>query len=94
MTTSLYFLIGIVIVIPIIGFLSTISYARKADTAPEQRWRKGHGVFFWVMIPGALGLITILSATGMLPKVFSLISVIILACTTLISWSLQRKREE
>lgn len=94
MTLSQIVLVGIVILIPVIGFASTISYARKADTAREQRWRKGHGVLYWVVFPTAFGLITLMSAVELLPKVFSLIAILLLAGSTFLSWTQARKREE
>lgn len=94
MTASQYFLLGIVLLIPVVGFISTISHARKADSAREQRWRKSHGLLYWTILPAIFGILTFLSATGIAPKIFGLFAIVLFAGTTFLSWVQQRKREE
>ena len=87
-------LIVIALLIPVVGFVMTISHAKKGDTRQEQRWRKSHGLLFWVLIPGLAGLLTLLSMADILPQIFSLIAILGLGLTTFLSWSMQKKREE
>jgi hypothetical protein len=87
-------LVTIVAMIPIIGFIMTISHARKADTIREQRWRKGHGVLYWTLLPGLFGAIILLSVVDVLPRLFSFVGILLLGVTTSISFLMQRKREE
>jgi hypothetical protein len=87
-------LIALAFLIPVTGFIMMISHARKADTRQEQRWRKSHGLLFWVFIPGVAGLLTVLGMTRTLPRMYSFIGIGLLAGATFMSWSIQKKREE
>ena len=51
-----------------------ISHARKGTTRNEQRWRKSHGLLFWVLLPGVAGLLTVLGMIKVLPRSFSMLS--------------------
>jgi uncharacterized membrane protein len=87
-------LIVIALLIPVVGFVMTISHAKKGDTSREQRWRKSHGLLFWVLIPALIGIVIMLSAAEVLPQLFALIGIVTLGLTTFLSWSIQKKREE
>jgi hypothetical protein len=87
-------LVAIVFLIPVMGFVLTLGYARKAHGSIEQRWRKNHGLLFWVLIPGAAGVLTVLGMTDILPRIFSLIGIGALGASTFTSWNMQKKREE
>jgi hypothetical protein len=87
-------LLGIAGLIPVVGFIMTISHARKGETRREQRWRKSHGLLFWTLLPGLAGAMTILGTIGMMPKVFSMIGIVILGISTFASWSIQQKHVE
>lgn len=94
LTLSQIGLMVIVALIPIAGFVMTISHARKGETRREQRRRKSHGLLFWVMLPTMAGVLTVAGYTGTLPSIFGLIGVISLAGTTFLSWSIQQRHEE
>jgi uncharacterized membrane protein len=87
-------LLVIIILIPVIGFVMTLSHAKKGETRQEQRWRKSHGLLFWVLIPGIDGALILLSITGILPQIMALVGILSLGLTTFLSWSIQKKREE
>jgi hypothetical protein len=87
-------LIAIALLIPVTGFIMMISHARKAPSRNEQRWRKGHGLLFWVLIPGVAGLLTVLGMIKILPRSFSMMGIGMLALSTFLSWNIQKKREE
>ena len=91
---SLIVLLALALVIPIVGFAMAISHARKGDTAREQRWRKRHGLVFWSLIPGIAGFITVLGVAQVLPSIFSLAGIVVLALSTSLSMYLQKKQEE
>lgn len=80
------------ILMPVVGFIMTILYARKGDSRMEQRFRKRHGMLYWVLIPMVTSTVTLLGATRILPRVFAAIGIIILAGTTLLSRSQLQKR--
>jgi hypothetical protein len=84
----------IALLIPIVGFIMTITHARKGESRQEQRWRKSHGLIFWVFLPFLAGLFTLLGMLESLPKLFGIIGIIILGLSTFLSWSIQKKREE
>lgn len=86
-------LVAIVAMIPILGFIMTISHARKADSIREQRWRKSHGVLYWTLLPGLFGMIILLSIADVLPRLFSFVGILLLGVTTSISFLMQRRRE-
>ncbi|MEO5930494.1 MAG: hypothetical protein ABIR47_11225 [Candidatus Kapaibacterium sp.] len=94
MALSQIFLVAIVFLIPVIGFIMTISHARKGFSRQEQRWRKRHGLLFWVLIPSLSGLITILGHIGVLPNVFGLIGIIMLSTAVLLSRQIQQNHKE
>jgi hypothetical protein len=87
-------LIAIALLIPVTGFIMMLSHARKAPTRNEQRWRKSHGLLFWVMIPGVAGMLTVLGMMKILPRTFSTMGIALLALSTFLSWNIQKKREE
>jgi len=93
-TTSQFGLFGIVLLIPVAGFVLTILYARKGDTRLEQRWRKRHGLLFWCAAPAIAGAVTIGATVEAIPPIFSIVGVAILGLTTFLSWSLQTRHEE
>jgi Kef-type K+ transport system membrane component KefB len=88
------FLVAIVFLMPVAGFILTIGHARKAVTRREQRWRKSHGLLFWVLLPGLAGMLTLLGMFHILPQSFALIGIVLLAGSTFLSWSLQNKRSD
>lgn len=88
-----FVLLAIAGLIPVIGFIMTISHARKADTYDDQRWRKSHGLIFWVLLPGIAGLMTVLGTIEAIPRLFGVVGIIMLSLTTFLSWWLQRRRE-
>jgi hypothetical protein len=90
---STMFLAAIALLIPVIGFIMTISHARAGDTRQEQRWRKGHGLLFWVLIPGIAGVMLLLGFIEMLPRIYSVIGIIVLAIGAAASFALQKKHE-
>lgn len=87
-------LLVIALLIPIAGFIMTLSYARKGESRAEQRWRKRHGLRFWVLVPGAAGTMTLLGALHVLPDLFGLLGIIVLGGATLLSWQIQQKHRE
>ncbi len=87
-------LLVIAILIPVIGFVMTISHARKGDTRTEQRWRKRHGLLFWVLMPGFAGSLTLLGYVGVLPRLASLFGILLLSGSTYASWWMQQNRKE
>ncbi|MBS1912037.1 MAG: hypothetical protein JST22_08635 [Bacteroidetes bacterium] len=87
-------LLVIALLIPIVGFVMTLSYARKGESRAEQRWRKRHGLLFWALLPGVAGTMTLLGAVHILPDIFGLIGIIVLGGATLFSWQVQQKRRE
>jgi hypothetical protein len=87
-------LIAIALLIPVTGFIMMISHARKASSRTEQRWRKSHGLLFWVLIPGVAGLLTVMGMIRILPRTFSMLGIGLLGLSTLLSWNIQKKREE
>lgn len=87
-------LLGIAGLIPVVGFIMTISHARKGFSRREQRWRKSHGLIFWTLLPGIAGTMTLLGTIALLPKVFSMIGILILGISTFASWSIQQKHVE
>lgn len=94
MSISQIGLFVIALLIPITGFIMTITHARKGESRQEQRWRKSHGLLFWVFLPFVAGVLTLFGMIGLLPKVFTILGIIILALSTFRSWSIQKKREE
>lgn len=87
-------LAGIALLIPVIGFVMTISHARAGDTRYEQRWRKSHGLMFWVLIPAMSGGLMLLGAMGLGPKIFSMVGLILLSLSATISYMLQKRHEK
>ena len=93
MDTLKIFLLLIVVLIPIVGFIMTINHARAGLTARDQRWRKSHGVLFWVVLPGFLGALIVFGMIGIRPRIFSLVGTILLAVSTSLSLMIQKKRD-
>jgi|GEM_PF-2056861 len=89
-----FLLLAIAALIPVVGFVMTLSHARKGNLRREQRWRKNHGILFWVFLPGIAGMLTVLGTIELLPRVFAVIGIIMLSLTTFASWWLQRRHEE
>ena len=87
-------LLGIAGLIPVVGFIMTITHARKGFSRREQRWRKSHGLIFWALLPGIAGAMTILGTIGLMPRVFSMIGILMLGISTFASWSIQQKHVE
>lgn len=87
-------LLAIAVLIPVIGFIMTIMHARKGVSIAEQRWRKKHGLMFWVLIPTIAGMMTLFGHLDVLPRLFSLIGIMLLGASTLLSWSMQQRHEE
>ncbi len=80
--------------IPALGFIMTLSHARKGESRREQRWRKSHGLIFWTLIPSIAGIVTVLGSIDLLPSLGGIIGIIILAGSTFLSWWIQRRHEE
>lgn len=87
-------LLAIAGLIPVIGYIMTLSHARKGDSRREQRWRKSHGVLYWVFLPGMAGILTVFGTIDVLPRMFGIVGIIMLSLTTFLSWWLQRRYEE
>lgn len=87
-------LLVIACLIPLIGFIMTLSHARKGNSRREQRWRKSHGLIFWALIPGLTGLLTVLGTIEILPRITGMIGIILLAGSTFLSWWVQRRHNE
>ncbi len=87
-------LMAVAFLIPVTGFILMLNHARDADSLEESRWRKSHGIVYWVLIPGIIGFVIILSLIGVLPRLFALLGIIALALSTTLSMSLQKKREK
>ena len=87
-------LLGIAGLIPVVGFIMTITHARKGFSRREQRWRKSHGLIFWALLPGIAGAMTILGTIGLMPRGFSMIGILMLGISTFASWSIQQKHVE
>lgn len=94
MTTSQLGLIAIAFLIPVLGFILTLTHARKGEGRSEQRWRKRHGLFFWVLIPFVAGIASVMAVLEMLPAIFTIVGVAILGLTTFLSWSVQTRHDE
>lgn len=94
MTNSQIGLIAIAVLIPIVGFILTLTNARKGESRAEQRWRKRHGLLFWVIIPFIAGVVSTAAMLEMIPSIFTIIGVAILGLTTFLSWSLQTRHDE
>ena len=92
-TMSTMALAVIALLIPVVGFIMTISHARAGETRQEQRWRKSHGVLFWVFLPGAAGLLMLMGFAGMLPNIFTLIGIIVLSLGASLSYVIQKRHE-
>lgn len=87
-------LIVITALIPLVGFAMTIIQSRKGTSRREQRWRKRHGLLFWVLLPTIFGMMTLLGYLRILPDLYGLIGVIALGGTTFLSWSINERHEE
>jgi hypothetical protein len=87
------FLAAIALLIPVVGFIMTISHARAGETRQEQRWRKSHGVMFWVLLPGVAGVLLLMGTTDMLPRIFSVVGIILLGLSATLSYTLQKQHE-
>ena len=87
-------LAAIALLIPIVGFIMTISHARAGDTRGEQRWRKSHGLLFWVLLPGISGGLLLLGFVELLPRLFTIIGIILLAIGAGLSFLLQKRHEQ
>ncbi len=93
MGTSTLLLLALVVAIPVAGFVLTISHARTAGSIRESRWRKRHGVVFWTFLPGLAGLITVLGIGHVLPDLFTLLGILLLAFCATLSLLVRRKHE-
>lgn len=94
MTNSQTGLLAIAVLIPALGFIMTLTHARKAETRTEQRWRKRHGLLFWVLIPFIAGAVSAAAILEMIPPIFTIIGVAILGLATFLSWSFQTRHDE
>ena len=83
----------IALLIPVIGFIMTLSHARAGETRHEQRWRKSHGVLYWVLIPALSGALMLGGYSGIMPRIYSVIGLIILSASATLSYVMQKKRE-
>lgn len=92
-TLSTMLLAALALLIPIVGFIMMISHARAGETRQEQRWRKSHGLLFWVMLPGFAGALLLLGNAGLLPGIFSVLGIIILALSATMSYTIQKRHE-
>jgi DMSO/TMAO reductase YedYZ heme-binding membrane subunit len=92
-TLSMMFLAAIALLIPIIGFIMMLSHAKAGETRQEQRWRKSHGLVYWVLLPGIAGILLLLGYAGMLPDLFSIVGVIILSLSAMLSYLMQKRHE-
>lgn len=86
-------LAAITLLIPIVGFVMTLSHARAGETRSEQRWRKRHGLLFWVLLPGAAGAMVLMGFAEILPKIFSIIGIVLLALGATLSHTMTRRHE-
>ncbi|MBX7215776.1 MAG: hypothetical protein K1X90_02325 [Candidatus Kapabacteria bacterium] len=87
-------LLCIAAVLPVLGFILMLGFARKGETLPERRWRKRHGLLFWVLIPALLGAGIVLGILEFLPDLSTKLSVLLLGVTTATGMALQRRHEE
>lgn len=92
-TMSTMMLAAIALLIPVVGFVLMLSHAKAGETRQEQRWRKSHGLIFWVLLPGMAGVLLLMGFAGMLPKIFSIVGIIILALGATFSYSIQKRHE-
>ena len=86
-------LAAIALLIPIVGFIMMLSHARAGETRQEQRWRKSHGLLYWVLGPGIGGVLMLMGFSEILPKIFSVVGIIVLAMSATLSFVLQRRHE-
>jgi hypothetical protein len=91
---NLLILLVIAGLIPVAGFILTITHARGGQTRADQRWRKKHGLLFWVLIPGIAGLAMMLGFIEVWPRIASVLGILGLASTTSLSFYLQKRHEE
>ncbi|MCC7438754.1 MAG: GlsB/YeaQ/YmgE family stress response membrane protein [Armatimonadetes bacterium] len=84
----------IAVLLPFVGLALMLGFARKGTTLPERRWRKRHGLLFWVLIPAVLGAVILLGIVRFLPDLSIKISVLLLGATTATGMALQRRHEE
>ena len=87
-------LLGIAAVLPVVGFILMLGFARKGETLSERRWRKRHGLLFWVLIPALLGAGIVLGILEFLPDLSTKLSVLLLGVTTATGIALPRRHEE
>lgn len=92
MDVSKLSMIVIAAAIPAIGFIMTIRHARGADSLSDARWRKRHGMLFWVAIPAVAGGLTVLGLLEMAPSIASIVGVVLLLASATISMVLGRNR--
>lgn len=71
-----------------------LGFARKGTTLTERRWRKRHGLLFWVLIPAILGITIVLGILTYLPDIVIKISVLLLGISTATGMALQQRHEE
>jgi peptidoglycan/LPS O-acetylase OafA/YrhL len=81
------------LLIPVVGFIMMLSHAKAGDSRQEQRWRKGHGLLFWVLLPGIAGLMLLAGFAEILPRIFSILGIIILALGATLSYTIQKRHE-
>ncbi len=72
----------------------TLTNARKGDSRAEQRWRKRHGLLYWVVVPFVAGVVSTAAMMEMIPSIFTIVGVAILGLTTFLSWSIQTRHDE
>lgn len=80
--------------LPFIGFILMLGFARQGTTLAERRWRKRHGLLFWVLIPAILGTAIVLGILEFLPDLSIKISVLLLGINTVTGMALQRRHED
>jgi hypothetical protein len=91
---STYVLAAIALLIPVVGFIMTLSHARAGDSRHEQRWRKSHGLAFWVLIPGVAGVILLMGFSAMLPRQFTIVGILLLALGAGLSFVMKKRHED
>ena len=83
----------IALLIPVVGFIVMLSHARAGDTRQEQRWRKSHGLVYWVVLPAISGAMMLGGFSGVLPNLYTVIGLIVLSASATISYAQTKRRE-
>lgn len=87
-------LLTIVFLLPVIGFISMLDYARKGQTLPQRRQRKRHGLLYWVLLPLLAAVPLGLSILHYLPDLVAPVTVLALASIAFLGSNRQRRIEE